>query len=330
MSLVEFFLLLFVTSFANAARVDVVSPSGIQYFGDDVTTYTYHGGRDFCNSQEATLARPRTVQEFHWLVHELNSWSAFWIDGKEETTDLKYILQNGERFPLATGLTWYERIANQKTRCADACCAIVAWTPLARELIFSLASEPCTNSRKIVCEIRNETQISTNQKILQLQSELSQLRYKINVMQVENERNKVLKTPFGERLPLPFGIRNLGTRIHISGKPLSRFTITIHSKSNHENEDSNVPLKIDVNFTENVVLRNAKVNGDSTTPERYGGFPFKVNHFFDIVIRVDPERFYIRINGQDFASFDHRVHDLEGIYTMLVEGAVTNVVTSLY
>lgn len=113
-------------SFANSVRVDIYSPTGIHYFGDDTQHYSYHGGRDFCNAQGGTLARPRTVHEFSWLVHELNTWRYFWIDEKEETKDSKYILQNGETFPLGHALKWYETTANTKTRCSNACCVIRA------------------------------------------------------------------------------------------------------------------------------------------------------------------------------------------------------------
>lgn len=158
---------------------------------------------------------------------------------------------------------------------------------------------------------------SINQRFERLEQELRDAKFQIAKLQIAN---KIASTGFNNRIALRHGL-STGMVIHISGKPNASFVITFMI-GNDEMSKDNIPLRISVNFQSGVVLRNAKVNGDWTRPERYGGFPFEVNQFFDMKIRVDAERFSINVNGQDFATFDHIVRNLQDIQTIVVDGDV--------
>lgn len=132
-----------------------------------------------------------------------------------------------------------------------------------------------------------------------------------------------------QELILESGISG-GQVLHISGVPTldSRgFQIAFIKTTSAEGDRSqlDIALRININFNDNQVTRNSRIGGVWGDPEHFGGFPFEKGTFFDVAIKNDETRFYIQVNGEDLASFDHRLKELHEIKLIRVDGAISDV-----
>ncbi|CAG5126303.1 unnamed protein product, partial [Candidula unifasciata] len=92
-------------------------------------------------------------------------------------------------------------------------------------------------------------------------------------------------------------------------------------------EHHDVAFTFDVRFNfssnRNQVVRTHKAGG-SWGPEELDQsyFPFSGNVPFEIVIIVEHHGFKIHVNGQHFTDFHHRIHPIQRITHLNVEGDV--------
>ncbi|XP_059151281.1 galectin-4-like [Physella acuta] len=120
-----------------------------------------------------------------------------------------------------------------------------------------------------------------------------------------------------------------GRKIVIDGIPrpgASRFNINLVCGPNFDAND--VALHFDARFnygdSHNTVVRTHKAGGGWGAEEKHCSyFPFVPNVPFEILILVESHGFKIAVNNQHFVEFNHRLHPLQRIDHLNVQGDVT-------
>lgn len=116
-----------------------------------------------------------------------------------------------------------------------------------------------------------------------------------------------------------------GMTIYISGRPSAnphRFTINLQKGGRKEAPD--VAFHFDPRFFNRSVVRNSRSNGAWSSEETYiSHFPFHPGVSFDLVIRVEVDRYSVTINGHHFTDFPHRLRPLEMFDTLYIESDVS-------
>lgn len=126
--------------------------------------------------------------------------------------------------------------------------------------------------------------------------------------------------------------RNLyvGQTIFISGRPLpafDTFRIDFVRSMTGNSDDSNaeIALHFSVRRREKAVVRNSWIAGLGWGSEERASpsFPFHAGVNFDIMIRVEGNRFQVSINGLHFIDFGHRVLPVNSINLFQIKGDVS-------
>ncbi|XP_076262655.1 galectin-7-like isoform X1 [Rhynchophorus ferrugineus] len=107
--------------------------------------------------------------------------------------------------------------------------------------------------------------------------------------------------------PIPGGLRP-GLSIRVRGQAIpagDRFAINL--QSGPASDSATIALHFSVRLNQGYVARNSKRHG--TWEQEIGDGPLLIHKGqpFDILIRVDPDRYVVEINGQFFCDFPHRI-----------------------
>ncbi|GBN87579.1 Galectin-4 [Araneus ventricosus] len=117
-----------------------------------------------------------------------------------------------------------------------------------------------------------------------------------------------------------------GMMIYISGRPTSnpnKFSINLQQGA-AEYPPPDVAFHFDPRFFNRSVVRNSRTNGVWATEETHiSHFPFHPGVSFDLVIRVEANRYAVSINGQHFTDFRHRLKPLKKFDTLYIYNDVT-------
>ena len=132
----------------------------------------------------------------------------------------------------------------------------------------------------------------------------------------------ITNPPLPLRLPLPGGIRP-GLMIYVSGKPhinAHRFSIDFMKRA----DANDIAFHFNPRFDERTVVRNTLQGGVWGDEERTGpAFPFQPGVNFDMIIRIEGNRFLIAINGQHYIEYYHRALPLQSVDLLHIDGNVT-------
>nr|AGH06131.1 galectin [Tegillarca granosa] len=121
---------------------------------------------------------------------------------------------------------------------------------------------------------------------------------------------------------IPGGLKD-GTKIVIHGQVAHhqhQFTVNLACGTNLEPR-SDTALHFNVRFHENCVVRNSLQHGSWEGEERHGGLPFQRGMPFEIRIIAQHNQYKIKVNGNDFAHFNHRIPK-HRVNTLTIEGDV--------
>jgi hypothetical protein len=135
----------------------------------------------------------------------------------------------------------------------------------------------------------------------------------------------IFNPPLPLNHPIPGGVRP-GMMIYFSGKPsvnFHRFNIDLVKSGGRGQNITNADVALHFNprFEERLVVRNSFANGQWGDEERSSThFPFAPGVNFDMIIRVEGNRFLIAINGQHYTEMYHRILPLNTIDYLRVEG----------
>ncbi|CAL1288567.1 unnamed protein product [Larinioides sclopetarius] len=117
-----------------------------------------------------------------------------------------------------------------------------------------------------------------------------------------------------------------GMMIHINGRPSSnphKFTINLQ-RGAAQYPPPDVAFHFDPRFFNRSVVRNTRRNGAWAAEETYiSHFPFQPGISFELVIRVEADKFSVSINGRHFTDFRHRLRPLEMFDTLYIENDVS-------
>lgn len=148
-------------------------------------------------------------------------------------------------------------------------------------------------------------------------------------MQIENLQNEIVRVTEeakSKNLTLLSDVRELGlrngfsadTELQISGEPTRMgFRVTLK-----QNATENIALQLSADLARKTISRSSFMNGQWDPNEIYGGFPLETGRNFTMTINRDDSQFYVRVNGLDYCSFDHRTLDFGNITSILVEGNI--------
>ena len=127
---------------------------------------------------------------------------------------------------------------------------------------------------------------------------------------------------------LPQGLF-VGQTIFVSGVPSISFdTFRIDLLRSHScnpnDSDAEVALHISARRFERAVVRNSWITGIGWGTEERAAppFPFVPGVNFDMMIRVEANRFQIAINGQHFVEYGHRLHPINSINLLQIKGDI--------
>ncbi|KAJ1346516.1 Lectin, galactoside-binding, soluble [Parelaphostrongylus tenuis] len=103
-----------------------------------------------------------------------------------------------------------------------------------------------------------------------------------------------------------------GSTLFINGMPEkngNRFHINLLKKN------GDIALHFNPRFDEKAIVRNSLIAGEWGNEEREGKIPFEKGVGFDLGIKNEEYAFQIFVNGERFASYDHRLepHELHGL-----------------
>ncbi|XP_055932742.1 galectin-4-like [Argiope bruennichi] len=117
-----------------------------------------------------------------------------------------------------------------------------------------------------------------------------------------------------------------GLTIYITGRPSlnpHKFTINLQ-KGAAQYPPPDVAFHFDPRFFNRSVVRNTRSSGVWASEETYiSHFPFQPGVSFDLVIRVEADRYSVSLNGQHFTDFRHRLRPLEIFDTLYIENDVS-------
>ena len=136
----------------------------------------------------------------------------------------------------------------------------------------------------------------------------------------------VSNPPLPLRLPLPGGLRK-GLMVYVSGKPnlnAHKFVIDFIKRSPQGSDANDIAFHFNPRFEERTVVRNTRQSGvwgneERTSPQ----FPFQAGVNFDMIIRVEANRFLVALNGQHFAEYYHRILPLQSVDLFHIDGNVS-------
>lgn len=180
--------------------------------------------------------------------------------------------------------------------------------------------------QNFLCEVSPFPEVAMDTKISvrymakfskRLQKELESLKISVRKL---NE--KVTNMEAGQADIRNYAVPNglmLSPYITISGRA-TRMGFRISFMKN--SSDDLIAFQMSADFSRKVVSRNSFIRKDWGTTERYGGFPFTISEQFNIIILIEQDCFQVRINGQDFCSFDHRFKELDELRLLRVEGVI--------
>ncbi|CAG5126305.1 unnamed protein product, partial [Candidula unifasciata] len=119
-----------------------------------------------------------------------------------------------------------------------------------------------------------------------------------------------------------------GKIIYLTGIPkqnANRFNVNLTCGAH---ESSNIALHFDARFhfgndSHNVVVRTHRQGGNYGPEERHQNFfPFTPGVNFEIMILAEHASFKVAVNGQHFTEFFHRIHPLNSVTYLNVQGDV--------
>lgn len=124
--------------------------------------------------------------------------------------------------------------------------------------------------------------------------------------------------------PIPFrykiheGIQP-GLMVYISARCSAsphRFSVNFE-----RSKEQDIPFHFNVRFDQRSVVRNTFTDGDWLEEDRaVESFPFMAGVSFDMIIRVETDKFLVAVNGQHFVEYVHRVHPIWSIDQVTIEG----------
>ncbi|CAH2222965.1 galectin-9 isoform X1 [Pelobates cultripes] len=105
-------------------------------------------------------------------------------------------------------------------------------------------------------------------------------------------------------------------------------TVSVHPKRFHINLKfkDGTALHFNPRFDENTIVRNSRLNNSWGKEERQlsgHGMCFAPGQSFVIQIICEPHAFKVNVNGHHVCDFNHRVHNLQQIDTLEIDGDVT-------
>ncbi|GBN25553.1 Galectin-4 [Araneus ventricosus] len=124
--------------------------------------------------------------------------------------------------------------------------------------------------------------------------------------------------------PIYGGLKS-GMMVYISGRPSAsaqRFTINFQNGT-APYPPPDIAFHLDVRFFSRSVVRNSRTNNVWGGEENMiSHFPFQPAVNFDMIIRVEFERFMVAVNGQHFVEFRHRLKPLDMFDTLDIENDI--------
>ncbi|KAF8768485.1 Galectin-4 like protein [Argiope bruennichi] len=134
----------------------------------------------------------------------------------------------------------------------------------------------------------------------------------------------VYNPPIPYAYPIYGGLKS-GMMIYISGRPSAsahRFTINFQNGT-APYPPPDIAFHFDVRFFSRSVVRNSRCNNTWAAEENLvAHFPFQPSVNFDLIIRVEFEKFMVAVNGQHFVEFRHRLKPLDRFDTLYIENDV--------
>jgi hypothetical protein len=113
-----------------------------------------------------------------------------------------------------------------------------------------------------------------------------------------------------------------GMLIYISGRPTAspdRFSINIQSGTSPY-PPPDIAFHFDVRFYNCTIVRNTFSNNQWHPEEKaISHFPFQPAVNFDMIIKVEHDRYMVALNGQHFLEFRHRLTPLSRFDTLSIE-----------
>lgn len=137
----------------------------------------------------------------------------------------------------------------------------------------------------------------------------------------------VLNPSLPLRLPLVGGVRP-GLMVYISGRPTpycSQFAIDFIKTAGQSTDAADIAFHFNARQTDQMAVRNSRVNMVWQAEERAvtRPYPFAPGVNFDMIIRVEANRYLVAVNGQHYIEFNHRVLPLQSIDLFNIRGDVT-------
>ncbi|CAL1571044.1 unnamed protein product [Knipowitschia caucasica] len=100
-----------------------------------------------------------------------------------------------------------------------------------------------------------------------------------------------------------------GSSVYIQGstpEDMTRFRVNLLCG---QTEDSDIALHVNPRFDGwDKVVFNTKQDGSWGDDDKIRKMPFRKGENFELVIQVTAEGYNIKVNGQDFHTFEHRIH----------------------
>jgi len=136
----------------------------------------------------------------------------------------------------------------------------------------------------------------------------------------------VLNPSMPFRKPLNGGLRS-GMMMYVSGRPshgATMFTIDFVKAGGRSTDVADIAFHFNARYNEQAVVRNSRINGEWGTEERAAArFPFTPGVNFDMIIRVEGNRYLVAVNGQHFVEYYHRISALHTIDLLHLNGDVS-------
>jgi hypothetical protein len=134
----------------------------------------------------------------------------------------------------------------------------------------------------------------------------------------------VYNPPIPYAYPIYGGIKP-GMMIYISGRPSAnpyRFTFNLQNGT-APYPPPDIAFHFDVRFYNFTVIRNSRTNNVWAKEEfQVSHFPFQPAVNFDMIIKIEGDRYMIALNGQHFMEFRHRLTPLSRFDTLYIENDI--------
>jgi len=125
-------------------------------------------------------------------------------------------------------------------------------------------------------------------------------------------------------LPIKCGL-GPGMIVNIKARTLeNRFDLGLYQGSNpYEDPNSDVAFHMEVYIKEMSIVRNSHQANQWRNAERYlEHFPFFINSDFNMILRVESNRYMVSVNGKHLFDFYHRVLPLNTIDYLCIHGGL--------